>query len=68
MLRLPIILITIYKDKLYYKVKQYKDNSTNIIVIDICLLIFKHWCPSGLRGATQVRMASASWVRTPPNV
>jgi hypothetical protein len=30
MLRLPIILITIYKDKLYYKVKQYKDNSTNI--------------------------------------
>ena len=32
------------------------------------LFIFLHWCPSGLRGATQVRMASASWVRTPPNV
>ena len=25
----------------------------------------KHECPSGLRGATQDRMAKASWVRTP---
>ena len=24
-----------------------------------------HRCPSGLRGATQVRMALASWVRIP---
>jgi hypothetical protein len=30
MLRLPIILITIYKHKLYNIAKQYKDNSTNI--------------------------------------
>jgi len=29
MLRLPIILITIYKHKLYNIAKQYKDNTTN---------------------------------------
>jgi hypothetical protein len=29
MLRLRTILITIYKDKLYNNVKQYKDNTTN---------------------------------------
>ena len=29
MLRLPIILITIYKHKLYNIAKQYKDNNTN---------------------------------------
>ena len=24
-----------------------------------------YWCPSGLRGTTQVRMAKASWVQIP---
>ena len=27
----------------------------------------KHSCPSGLRGSTQVRMYSYSWVQIPPN-
>ena len=27
----------------------------------------KHSCPSGLRGSTQVRVYSYSWVRVPPN-
>jgi hypothetical protein len=46
-------------------INNYKIYKYNLLKDNIKINISKHECPSGLRGATQVRMAKASWVQIP---
>ena len=39
----------------------------NNLVLFLSAIYDKHLCPSGLRGSTQVRMYSYSWVQIPPD-